>query len=91
MTKVKPEKIIVLCDSFEQAEFEFGCFIEFLNAQYEPIRNIIDSALIVTTDEDIQFKFLGRRWLRFIEDKLDMNHTEIMDLDEFVEMTYGGD
>lgn len=88
MSDLKPEKIIILCETFPQAEFEFGLFLEYLNAQYEPILYINDSALIVKTDQDIEFKFMGERWFPFLKN-LDEEHTEVMDLQEFVETTYG--
>lgn len=55
--------IIIFCDSFEDAQFAYEAFIDFLE-EYEPyrIKKAYDAAYCVETDDDLRFIFVDYRF-----------------------------
>lgn len=59
--------IVVLCSSFEEAQFAYDVFIEFLEENYPwNIKRRFDAAYCVETDDDLKYVFCGLSFRTFI-------------------------
>lgn len=72
--------IVVLCSSFEEAQFAYGIFIEFLGWNHPwNIKHCHDAAYCVETDDDLKYVFVDYRFEHLF------NESDVVDVDEFFE------
>lgn len=72
--------IVVLCSSFEEAQFAYGVFVEFLDGNYPwNIKHCHDAAYCVETDDNLKYVFVDYRFERLF------NKSDVVDVDELFE------
>lgn len=72
--------IVVLCSSFEEAQFAYDIFVEFLEENYPwNIKQLYDAAYCVETDDDLKYVFVDYRFEHLF------NKSDVMDMGEFFE------
>ena len=76
--------IVILCDSYQDAQDSYWLFLEFMSETIPPWSAIraIDAALIIDTDDAIRYMFVNFRYQDLIfRDK----NVEFVDRDSFFE------
>lgn len=72
--------IVVLCSSFEEAQFAYDIFVKFLEENYPwNIKRFLDAAYCVETDDDLKYVFVDYRFRNLF------NKSDVIDVDEFFE------
>lgn len=72
--------IVVLCSSFEEAQFAYGVFVEFLDENYPwNVKYCHDAAYCVETDDDLKYVFVDYRFEHLFD------KSDVVDVDEFFE------
>ncbi len=74
--------IVVLCESFQDAQDAFDIFVQFLE-EVEPfsILEVYENCLCVDTDDDLRYVFVDYH----LEHEFDKLTLDILDADEFFE------
>lgn len=74
--------ILILCDTMDDVEAAYHCFLEFLY-ENDPwhVRQMFDSAYIVETDDDLKYAFVDRRYINYYAHV----RPDVVDVSEFFE------
>lgn len=72
--------IVVLCNSFEEAQFSYDIFVEFLDENHPwNIKCRHDAAYCVETDDDLKYVFVDYRFEHLF------NKSDVIDVNTFFE------
>lgn len=72
--------IVVLCNSFEEAQFSYDIFVEFLYENHPwNIKHCYDAAYCVEADDDLKYVFVDYRFEHLFD------RSDVIDVDEFFE------
>lgn len=84
--------VLVLCDSFEDAQNGFGCFLDFLET-YEPfsISKVFEFSYCVETDDDFRYIFIDRRMRKLFYSFDRPDEVELDDFFDGIDKYYFGD
>lgn len=76
--------IVILCNSFKEAQNDFNSFMDFLNT-FEPfsISKVFEHSYCVETDDDLRYIFVDYRF-KSLASKFD-DVIDYVDSDEFFE------
>lgn len=74
--------IVILCDSFQDAQDSFDIFVQFLE-EIEPfsIREVFEQCLCVDTDDDLRYVFIDYH----LVNEFNKMTPDILDANEFFE------